>query len=80
MLVRRLRTVPCATCDRMPTDIFSDGSPRYDHVHDLPAGATTETQTSGAVAGAARMCPACGHQHPVGTTCLECPSCLYKRT
>lgn len=25
--------------------------------------------------GSMRRCPACGHDHAVGTTCLACPTC-----
>ena len=75
-----LRTVPCFTCGAMPTGIFSDGSPRYDHGHDLATGARWTSPTRGHDALYVRRCPACGHEHPVGTTCMRCPACGPDRT
>ena len=72
-LVRALRTVPCSTCGLMPTDIFADGSPRFAHGHDPVTGAVWwRTRQEDATA---RLCPACRHEHPAGTTCLQCPVC-----
>src|SRR4051794_16791245 len=75
--MRPLRTVPCSTCGAMPTDIFPDGSPRYDHGHDFASGVISWHKAPSSSAGSRRRCPACGHHHVVGTTCLECPSCGY---
>ena len=30
------KAVPCATCGKMPTGSYPDGSPRYDHIHPEP--------------------------------------------
>jgi hypothetical protein len=70
--MRALRTVPCSTCGLMPTDIFSDGSPRYDHGHDRLTG---ETWWASSEVASSRRCPACAHEHPVGTTCRQCEEC-----
>ena len=72
--MRALRTVPCATCGRMPTDIYSDGSPRYDHGHDATTGETWWVSRDVA-SGSPRRCPACQHDHAVGTTCRACQEC-----
>jgi hypothetical protein len=56
----------------MPTSIFGDGSPRYDHGHDRETGETW--WASSAVTSESR-CLACFHEHPVGTTCLQCEAC-----
>jgi len=72
--VRALRTVPCFTCGRKPTDIFADGSPRYDHGHDATTGETWWARDD-TIVGSVRRCPACRHEHAVGTTCRECEPC-----
>ncbi len=73
---RRLLVTPCHTCGRLPIGTYHDGSPRYDHGHG-PDGSTwvDSSRRGGSAWGAIRLCPACRHEHAVGTTCLECPEC-----
>ena len=73
--VRRRRTprVPCFTCSLSPTGTHKDGSPRYDHGHDTVTGEVW--WRSRHEQAAARLCPACHHEHPVPTTCRQCPAC-----
>jgi hypothetical protein len=66
--------IPCATCGLSPTDTYHDGSPRYDHGHDPLTGETWWAPRDAGVASV-RRCPACRHEHPVGTTCRRCPEC-----
>jgi hypothetical protein len=56
----------------MPTSVFDDGSPRYDHGHDALTG---ETWWASSDVASVRRCPACSHEHPVGTTCRGCEEC-----
>jgi hypothetical protein len=58
----------------MPTSTFDDGSPRHDHFHDPVTGEICWARDD-ATASSVRRCPACQHEHPVGTTCLMCPAC-----
>lgn len=32
----KVKAIPCATCGKMPTSAYPDGSPRYDHQHADP--------------------------------------------
>lgn len=69
--------VPCFTCGELPVGVYHDGSPRYDHGHDLVTGETwRHPRPQRASPGGERVCPSCHHRHPVGTTCLQCPSCV----
>lgn len=71
------RLVPCYTCGRLPVGNFDDGSPRYDHCHDRATGLYWINPQG--VRFPVRVCPACVHEHPVGTTCLQCPVCRQTR-
>ena len=56
----------------------SDTSPGWpspdEEPDDLPPSESPERR--GHALGEMRPCPACQHEHPVGTTCLDCEHCL----
>lgn len=69
---KRIPRIPCFTCGLSPIDTYDDGSPRYDHGHDPETG---ETWWASSDVASVRRCPACSHEHPVLTTCLDCGAC-----